>query len=98
MLCRRRPVMQPEPLDDAYREKARRWLEANAPAFAIPEDVALDDRQEMEQARAWQRRLWEGGFAGIALPAAFGGVEGTAAQAAIFSEEESRYRLPRGYI
>jgi len=91
--------MQPEPMDDdAFREKARRWLEANAPAFEIPENISLDDRQEMDQARAWQHRLWEGGFAGIALPTAFGGAEGTAAHAAIFSEEESRYRLPRGYI
>jgi acyl-CoA dehydrogenase len=91
--------MQPEPFDDdGYREKARRWLEANAPSFAIPEGITLDDRQEMERARAWQLRLWEGGFTGIALPTAYGGASGTAAQAAIFGEEESRYRLPRGYI
>lgn len=92
--------MQPDetPEDAGFRTAVRQWLAANAPAFEIGEGVKLDDRAEMEGARAWQRRLWEGGYAGIALDKILGGAGLTPMHAAIFAEEESAYRLPRGYI
>lgn len=84
------------PEEAAFRSEARAWLEANAPAHEIPEGVKLDDAEEVARGRAWQRALYDGGFAGVTLPKALGGRGGTVIEGVVFAEEESRYRLPKG--
>jgi alkylation response protein AidB-like acyl-CoA dehydrogenase len=82
------------PQDAAFRAEASAWLAANAPSFVIRD--AADDGVVVAQGRAWQRRLNEAGYAGIAVPSAQGGRGGSSAEAAIFEAEEGRYRLPKG--
>ncbi|MET0371521.1 MAG: acyl-CoA dehydrogenase family protein [Sphingobium sp.] len=84
------------PEEAAFRAEARAWLEANAPAHEIPEGVKLDDADEVARGKAWQRALYDGGFAGITLPKVLGGRGGTVIEGVVFAEEESRYRLPKG--
>lgn len=84
------------PEEAAYRARVRDWLAAHAPAHALAEGVALSDKEQVARGRAWQRALYDGGYAGITLPRALGGQGGTAIEGVIFAEEEARYALPRG--
>jgi acyl-CoA dehydrogenase len=82
--------------ETAFRAAVRSWLAATAPAHEIPEGIALDDNEEVMRGRAWQRAVYDGGYAGITLPKALGGRGGTGIEALIFAEEEARFNLPKG--
>ena len=82
-----------------FRAEARAWLEANLeprPATAktsralreasTPEDIA--------KARVLQRKLFDGGFAGISFPAEYGGRGLTAVHERAFREESLGYFAP----
>jgi alkylation response protein AidB-like acyl-CoA dehydrogenase len=84
------------PSEAAFRQEARSWLAANAPAHELPAGVMLDDTEEVVRGRAWQRALYDGGYAGITLPKALGGRGGSGIEAVVFAEEEARYNLPKG--
>ena len=84
------------PEEAAFRAEARAWLSANAPAHVVPQAAVLDDSEEVERGKAWQRAIFDGGYAGITLPKALGGRGGSVIEAVVFSEEEGRYNLPKG--
>lgn len=84
------------PEETAFRAAAKIWLAANAPGHEVPEGVMLDDTEEVVRGRAWQRALYDGGYAGITLPKTLGGRGGTGIEAVIFAEEEARHSLPKG--
>jgi len=84
------------PEEAAFRAEARAWLSANAPAHVVPQAAVLDDAEEVERGKAWQRAVHDGGYAGITLPRALGGRGGSVIEAVVFSEEEARYNLPKG--
>lgn len=84
------------PEEAAFRAEARNWLLANAPPHVIPQGVALDDSEEVERGKAWQRAVYDGGYAGITFPKALGGRGGNVIEAVVFAEEESQYNLPKG--
>lgn len=48
----------------------------------------------MRESKAWQRTLYEHGWAGITWPREYGGRGGTPIQAVIFTEEQSRFEVP----
>lgn len=80
----------------AFRTEIRSWLAANAPAHAVPQGATLDDSEEVERGRAWQRAVYDGGYAGITFPKKLGGRGGTVIEAVVYAEEESKYNLPKG--
>jgi alkylation response protein AidB-like acyl-CoA dehydrogenase len=82
------------PEEAAYRAEVRAWLEANAPKRAGKIDNGLDDPASMDEARAWQRRKAEAGYACITWPKAWGGGGGASWQSVIFGQEESRFETP----
>ena len=84
------------PEEAAFRAEVRSWLAAKAPAHVIPQGVALDDTEEVQRGKAWQRAVYDGGYAGITFPKALGGRGGTVIEATVFAEEESHYHLPKG--
>jgi alkylation response protein AidB-like acyl-CoA dehydrogenase len=57
------------PAEEAFRLEVRSWLAANVPA---PIDDG-DPLARREYALAWQRRQYEGGWAGISWPQRYGG-------------------------
>jgi alkylation response protein AidB-like acyl-CoA dehydrogenase len=69
--------------DEQYRLKLRSWLEANMPREEEPadQDAAFDYR------RAWQRKLYDGGWVGINWPKEYGGQGATLIQQAIYAQE-----------
>jgi alkylation response protein AidB-like acyl-CoA dehydrogenase len=77
------------PTQAAFRDELRSWLEANPPG----EPPATEDEQNAWR-RDWQRRLNEGGWAGVHWPREYGGRGVTLAETAIFFEELGRARAP----
>ncbi len=78
--------------DERFRAEAAAWLEAHAPAMRARLAATTDDREHFEASRAWQRELFDAGWAGVSYPTEYGGRGGTPAQAAIFAEEQARGR------
>jgi alkylation response protein AidB-like acyl-CoA dehydrogenase len=81
-----------EPVDD-FRARARDWLADNMPALDGEVADRFDEgRRDVE--RALQRKLWDGGFAGICFPTAYGGLGLTTEHQRAFTEESLPYDMP----
>ena len=75
--------------EEAFRDEVRSWLEANHPG---PEPHG--DLEAFKFRRDWQRKMHEGGWAGISWPKEFGGRGATLIEQAIFSGEMARADAP----
>jgi alkylation response protein AidB-like acyl-CoA dehydrogenase len=77
----------------AFRGEFRVWLEAN-----VPQDWPEWREKPLEESfgylRAWQRKLYEGGWAAVSWPKEYGGRSATLMQQAIFWEEMARVEAP----
>jgi alkylation response protein AidB-like acyl-CoA dehydrogenase len=85
---------------EAFLEQARAWLEANLerrePGMEGPRPRGADHKtvEGIAKERAIQRKLFEGGYAGISFPKEYGGAGLTLAHERAFNEEAQRYRMP----
>jgi alkylation response protein AidB-like acyl-CoA dehydrogenase len=79
-----------------FRAEARGWLDRNAERREPGRIYKLRRGEEglMPLAREWEKRKYEGGFAGIALPKEYGGRGGTRLQQIIYLQEEANYVTP----
>src|ERR1044072_2157912 len=78
------------------RDGSRAWLGENVPEEWAGGGTGSEDRAEyIEYLRAWQRRLYDGGWAGISWPKEFGGRGATLVEQAIFQEELARANAPQ---
>ncbi|MCU1625478.1 MAG: putative acyl-CoA dehydrogenase [Pseudonocardia sp.] len=73
-----------------FRDEVRTWLAENAPTEQRPHEAAPMREYDL----AWQRTQWEGGWAGIAWPQAYGGRGLTTVQQLIWYEEYAKAGLP----
>jgi len=76
-----------------FRLRARAWLRDNMP----PDCNGLGRRKQpggWDHERALQRRLWDGGFAGICFPAEYGGLGLSPEHQRAFTEESLPYDMP----
>ncbi len=78
---------------DEFREHARTWIEANLEPRPRRADGGRA-RQDIRTARALQRRLFDGGYAGISFPAEYGGRGLTGAHERAFREEAADHVTP----
>ena len=76
-----------------FRDEFRSWLVAN-----VPKDWSAWREKPLEESfpylRAWQRKLYEGGWAAVSWPKKYGGRGATLMQQAIFWEEMARVEAP----
>jgi len=83
---------------DEFRAAARAWLEANMARRADPDGVPAgsDDRtpEQIRASRVLQRRLFDGGYAGISYPRCYGGAGLSAEHERVFREESRGFVLP----
>jgi len=78
------------PAEEAFRAEARDWIRANVPRTPRPTEL----RARAEHDRAWQRRMHDGGWAGIAWPREYGGRGANLMQQLIWYEEYARAGAP----
>lgn len=78
------------PEQQQFREQVREWLEANKPSEARPPDGAEGRDFDL----AWQKTLYEGGWAGINWPKEYGGQGFDTFQQLIFLMEYAQSRAP----
>ncbi len=71
------------PAEAAFRARARAWLNANAPR------TAAGASQSLEDAKAWQTKKADAGYACITWPEEWGGPGGTPMEQVIFDQEEA---------
>jgi alkylation response protein AidB-like acyl-CoA dehydrogenase len=84
------------PSERQFRDEFRAWLSENVPEEWAGGGTGSEDRAEyIEYLRAWQRRLYDGGWAGISWPKEFGGRGATLVEQAIFQEELARANAPQ---
>jgi alkylation response protein AidB-like acyl-CoA dehydrogenase len=84
---------------DSFTARAREWLRHNmapSPARVRPRAAGSDEDElaRVAHSRDLQRRLYDGGFAGICVPKAYGGLGLTAAHQAAFNREIDGYDYP----
>ncbi|MBV8789820.1 MAG: acyl-CoA dehydrogenase family protein, partial [Mycobacterium sp.] len=81
---------------DAFRGRAREWLAANMPRLDPdrPPNAARDDEDAWQRARELQKRLYEGGFAGICFPREYGGLGLDVVYQQAFTAESIPYEMP----
>jgi alkylation response protein AidB-like acyl-CoA dehydrogenase len=97
----------PEDSDDAFRARARAFLETHARRRRVGDDdfarfrflgdpSADADAEHVRRCKEWQRTLFDSGWAGIAWPKEYGGLGATPAQARIFAREQARFDVEAG--
>jgi alkylation response protein AidB-like acyl-CoA dehydrogenase len=81
---------------DAYRQRLRAWLADSMPELApgADWDPLRDDDDRASRARELQRRLYDGGFAGICYPREYGGQGLPIEYQRVFDQESQGYELP----
>ncbi len=79
--------------EQEFQTQARKWLAANAPK-PFTGDARFNDLGYVEYLRAWQRRLFDGGWCGLSWPKEYGGRGATPVEAAIMEEEMARAKVP----
>lgn len=84
------------PKEEAFRHEFRSWLKENLPEGwedgkqALPED----DLELKQFLKDWQRKLYEGGWAGIHWPEEYGGRGATLVEEVIYQQELALVKAP----
>jgi alkylation response protein AidB-like acyl-CoA dehydrogenase len=83
---------------EAFRQQVRAWLEANRPSdpgFLLPESfMEVGTDAQFDFLRAWQRRVYDAGYLGMAWPKAYGGGGRPQAYQNIVNAEMARLKVP----
>jgi alkylation response protein AidB-like acyl-CoA dehydrogenase len=80
------------PSEAAFRAEARAWIDLNLPEGW--RDRKIGPGQDASIMRAWSRRLYEAGYAGLTWPKEYGGAGAPYTHQAIFLEEIARAEAP----
>lgn len=81
-----------------FRDTLRQWLQDNLPVgwgTTVFEPVELHEK--IAFLKAWSRKLYEAGYAGLAWPRAYGGAGATLMEQVLFNEEVARAKAPTPY-
>lgn len=81
------------PEEARFREEAANWLAENAPT-----DDAFKTLSPLDQAKLWQKRKYDGGWACIGWAPEFGGRGASPIEEVIWRQEEARYDLPSTFF
>lgn len=73
-----------------FRASIREWLVANRPAEPYPDEPAA----RMAYGRRWARKMYDGGWSGLAWPREYGGRDLTPLEHLIFAEEYTAADAP----
>jgi alkylation response protein AidB-like acyl-CoA dehydrogenase len=79
------------PGQQAFRDEIRAWLQESVPAEPL---APTSTPEGFAQHRAWEKRLYEAGYAAISWPREYGGRDAGLLSTAIFQEEYTRAGAP----
>ncbi len=83
---------------EAFRAEVSAWMEANKPedpGFLLPLSfLEVGSDEQLEFLQAWQRKVYEAGYLGMAWPEAYGGRGMPAVYQQVADEEMNRHRVP----
>ena len=84
---------------EEFRERARAWLAENMEPVSPSRGARLRGAghvttEQIDRERVLQRKLYDGGYAGITWPSEYGGQGLTRAHERTFQAEAARYRMP----
>jgi alkylation response protein AidB-like acyl-CoA dehydrogenase len=82
-----------EPVED-FRRRAREWFAGNMRRLEDVPPMEARSEDHWQHLRALQKRIWDGGFAGVCWPAEYGGLGLTQAHQRAFNEESLPYEMP----
>ena len=84
----------------AFRATCRDWLEENARlkggAGNYQRYGKVDEQDFLNSARAWQKKKFDAGWAMLHWPKHYGGLEASAIERIIWSQEEAKFNVPHG--
>ena len=83
---------------DAYRGKARDWLESMAPRFGRAARKGLSVEEDLALGRQYMAARHDAGYAGINWPVAFGGQGLSHLEKVVFDSEEMEFGMPTAYF
>lgn len=79
----------------SFRDELRAWLQENVPEPWPPEARGEKSPEYWAHLRAWQGKLFEGGWAGLSWPTEYGGRGASPIQQSIFLAEVARSKAPQ---
>jgi alkylation response protein AidB-like acyl-CoA dehydrogenase len=79
--------------DEGFRRELRSWLEREVPRHGAP-PKGDDAMARRAYDTAWQRKLFDAGYAGMGWPREYGGRGASLAEQLIYYEETARARAP----
>ncbi|MBI3800898.1 MAG: acyl-CoA dehydrogenase [Deltaproteobacteria bacterium] len=84
------------PEQEGFRQELRTWLEANVPLEAsqlrhLQPQASAEDLQFL---KAWQRKVYDGGWAGVSWPKEYGGRGASLVERMIFDQEMAAHQAP----
>jgi alkylation response protein AidB-like acyl-CoA dehydrogenase len=82
------------PSELKFRDELRAWLRAHVPSDWEKRRTEDEMRERFEFLRAWQKQVYQAGWAGIAWPKEYGGRGATLMEQVIFTEEMARAAAP----
>lgn len=77
------------PAEAAFRKEAKAWLKAN-----VPSEKELSGLDYIAQAKLWQKRKYDAGWACIRWPKEHGGRGASAIEQVIWNQEEGKFATP----
>lgn len=83
---------------EAYRLKARAWLQSVAPEFGKAVQQGLSEQEHLALGRRYQRAKFDAGFAGIHWDVDIGGQGLSPLHKVIFEQEEMGFGMPMAYF
>jgi alkylation response protein AidB-like acyl-CoA dehydrogenase len=83
------------PQEQHFRDEVRAWLQANVPKDWESRRAQDDMKEFFAFLRAWQKQVFEAGWAGVAWPTEYGGRGATLMEQVIFTEEMARAIAPQ---
>src|SRR5262245_16807270 len=84
------------PEQETFRKQLRAWLAANVPpgADALRHVQPQAVPEDLQFLKAWQRKVYDGGWAGISWPKEYGGRGASLVERMIFDQEMAAHKAP----
>jgi alkylation response protein AidB-like acyl-CoA dehydrogenase len=79
-----------------FRKTCRKWLEDNAKLKSGNQLEDFANIDFLQAGKDWQKKKYDAGWAMLHWPKEYGGIAASAIERIIWSEEESKFSVPRG--